>query len=105
GEWARPAGHPDDHVEIHPSAASEGRPAGSYISAPGGWYDAGDYNKYIVNSGITTGTLLSLLEDLPQASRALATDIPESGDAVPDLLDEALWNVRWMLAMQDPSDG
>jgi len=38
-------------------------PAGTIISSPRGWYDAGDYNKYIVNSGITMGTLLSLYED------------------------------------------
>ena len=105
GIWARPAGHPDDRVEIHPSAASPGRPAGTLISAPGGWYDAGDYNKYVVNSGITTGTLLSLAEDLPEAVAALETNIPESGDAVPDLIDEVLYNLRWMLAMQDPGDG
>ena len=105
GVWARPAGHPDDAVEIHPSAASADRPAGTTISAPGGWYDAGDYNKYIVNSGITTGTLLMLAEDLPEPVSGLETGIPESGDAVPDLIDEVLYNLRWMLAMQDPADG
>ena len=59
GRWARKAGHPDTTVEVHPSAASGDRPAGTLIATPGGWYDAGDYNKYIVNSGITMGTLLS----------------------------------------------
>ncbi|WP_247231535.1 glycoside hydrolase family 9 protein [Telluribacter sp. SYSU D00476] len=105
GKWARPAGHPDDQVLIHPSAASAERPAGSMISSPGGWYDAGDYNKYIVNSGITVGTLLSLYEDFPQYTRGLDVNIPESGDQVPDLLDETLYNLRWMLTMQDPNDG
>src|SRR5256885_6442082 len=105
GKWSRAAGHPDTQVLVHPSAASDGRPAGTVISSPGGWYDAGDYNKYIVNSGITVATLLSLYEDFPQYVRALRVDIPESGDAVPDLVQEALWNLRWMLTMQDPSDG
>src|SRR5690606_35637774 len=99
------AGHPDDRVAIHPSAASATRPAGTFIVAPFGWYDAGDYGKYVVNSGITTGTLLSLLEDYPAAAQRLETNIPESGDGVPDLLDEVLWNLRWMLSMQDPADG
>jgi endoglucanase len=54
GAWARPAGHPDTRVLVHASAASPGRPAGTVISSPKGWYDAGDYNKYIVNSGIST---------------------------------------------------
>ncbi|WP_373553744.1 glycoside hydrolase family 9 protein [Haliscomenobacter sp.] len=105
GAWARPFGHPDDKVLVHPSAASATRPAGYEISAPGGWYDAGDYNKYVVNSGITTSTLLSLYEDFPQYSQKLKTNIPESQNQLPDLLDEILWNLRWMLNMQDPNDG
>lgn len=105
GKWHRPAGHPDDQVLIHPSAATASRPAGSAISASKGWYDAGDYNKYIVNSGITMGTLLSLCEDFPAYIEALGTNIPESNNSVPDVLDELVWNLRWMLAMQDPGDG
>jgi len=50
GPHARPAGHPDTRVLVHASAASASRPEGSVISSPGGWYDAGDYNKYVVNS-------------------------------------------------------
>lgn len=105
GKWARAAGHPDTSVLIHPSAASEGRAAGSRIFSPGGWYDAGDYNKYIVNSGITMGTLLSLCEDFPDYVSGLDLNIPESNNRVPDILDEVLCNLRWMLTMQDPSDG
>jgi endoglucanase len=105
GQWSRPMGHPDTQVLVHSSAASAERPAGTVISAPRGWYDAGDYNKYVVNSGITLGTLLSLYEDFPAYSTKLNAHIPESGNALPDLLDESLWNLRWMLAMQDPHDG
>ncbi|WP_207429158.1 glycoside hydrolase family 9 protein [Pedobacter sp. SYSU D00535] len=105
GIWSRKAGHPDNQVIIHPSAASAGRPAGTVISAPLGWYDAGDYNKYIVNSGISMGTILSAYEDFPKFFKRLNLNIPESSNDVPDILDEALWNLRWMLAMQDPKDG
>jgi len=105
GKWHRAEGHPDTAVLIHPSAASNNRPAGSKISAPRGWYDAGDYNKYVVNSGISTGTLLSLYEDFPAHMRSVKLNIPESGNQVPDILNEILWNLRWMLAMQDPEDG
>ena len=105
GPWARPAGHPDDRVLVHNSAATAERPTGTVISAPGGWYDAGDYNKYVVNSGISVGTLLLLMEQYPEYAAALETNIPESGDGVPDLLNEALYNVRWMLAMQDLDGG
>lgn len=105
GKWHRSAGHPDNVVYIHPSAASKERPEGTMISSSGGWYDAGDYNKYIVNSGITMGTLLSAYEDFPDYFNGLQTNIPESGDAVPDILNEAIYNLRWMLTMQDPNDG
>jgi len=105
GIWARPAGHPDDQVIVHASAVSPERPEGTVLSMPMGWYDAGDYNKYIVNSGITMGTLLSLYEDFPQYFSAIEWNIPESGNAVPDLLDEILWNLKWMIKMQDPHDG
>jgi endoglucanase len=105
GKWHRSAGHPDTVVIIHPSAASKNRTAGTVISSPGGWYDAGDYNKYIVNSGITMGTLFSAYEDFPDYFKKLNTNIPESGNEVPDVLNEALYNLRWMLTMQDPGDG
>jgi endoglucanase len=105
GKWSRVAGHPDNKVIIHPAAASPNRPAGTIISCPRGWYDAGDYNKYIVNSGITMGTLLSLYEDFPACFDTLKINIPESGNGAPDLLNEIVWNLRWMLTMQDPSDG
>ncbi len=105
GQWKRPAGHPDTLVYVHPSAATDMRPVNTIISAPKGWYDAGDYNKYIVNSGISTYTILALYEHFSEYFQDFKTNIPESSNTVPDLLDEALWNIRWMLAMQDTSDG
>lgn len=105
GKWARAAGHPDTAVLVHASAASKERPEGTIISAPLGWYDAGDYNKYIVNSGITMATLFSLYEDFPAFGSELTVSIPEQKNEIPDLLDETLWNLRWMLKMQDPADG
>ena len=105
GVWARPAGHPDDKVEIHPSAASASRPAGTVLQSAKGWYDAGDYNKYIVNSGITTFTLLQAWTDFKTFYQSRQWHIPESANSTPDLLDEILWNLDWMSSMQDPSDG
>ena len=105
GKWKRAEGHPDNKVLIHSSATSAERPEGAVISSPRGWYDAGDYNKYIVNSGISTYTLLSLYEDFPAYMKTVKLNIPESGNGIPDLLNETLWNLRWMLTMQDPNDG
>lgn len=105
GVWARPAGHPDTNVRVHSSAATATRPTNTVISAPKGWYDAGDYNKYIVNSGISTYTLLAAFEHFRSFYQNRSWNIPESGNAVPDLLDEIMWNVEWMEKMQDTDGG
>ncbi len=105
GVWAREAGHPDTEVIVLPSAASANRPAGTKISTPGGWYDAGDYNKYIVSSGGTVFTILSAYETYSEFYDTLNLNIPESNNNIPDILDEALYNIRWMMTMQDEDGG
>ena len=110
--YARPAGHPDDHVLVHASAATDTRPEGTVISSPGGWYDAGDYNKYIVNSGYTMGVWLMAYEMNKAYFDTLRLNIPPSlegrageGFPMPDMLAEAMYNIRWMLTMQDTDGG
>lgn len=105
GVWQRTSGHPDNNVLIHASAATAARPAGTVVSSTKGWYDAGDYNCYVVNSGITMHNLLSAYEHFPAYYDTLMLNIPESSNQLPDLLDEAKWNLDWMLTMQDPNDG
>lgn len=105
GEWARPLAHADDQVWVHPSAVGPKRTESSILNLPKGWYDAGDYNKYIVNSGISTATLLSLYEEYSDYFDQLHLDIPESTDQIPDILNEIQWNLDWMMGMQDPADG
>jgi len=105
GKWSRSAGHPDTIVYVHASAASKQRPEGTIISSPKGWYDAGDYNKYIVNSSISTYTLLLAYQVNPCYFKNLDLNIPESNDKIPDIINEALYNLRWMMSMQDPNDG
>jgi len=70
----------------------------------GGWHDAGDYGRYMVNSGITTGTLLWTWEIYGEKIKKISLKIPESGNGTPDILNETRWNLDWMLKMQD-SDG
>jgi endoglucanase len=70
----------------------------------GGWHDAGDYGRYMVNSGVTTGTLLWTWELFGAKIEHIQLDIPETGNGTPDILNEARWNLEWMLKMQD-SDG
>ena len=105
GVYAHPLGHPDTLVYIHPSAASLGRPAESTISSPYGWYDAGDFNKYIVNSAFSVGIMLCSYEQNKAYYDRLNVNIPESGNMTADILDELYFNLRWMLTMQDPYDG
>jgi endoglucanase len=105
GAWARAAGHPDENVIIHPSAATEDRPSGSTISSPGGWYDAGDFNKYVVPISSSINHMLFAYEQFPEYFNNRELNIPESGDTVPDILDEAAFALRWLLTMQDPGDG
>ena len=83
--------------------ASSGR-KGTLENA-GGWHDAGDYGRYIVNCGITTGTLLWAWELYPHALRTLSLRIPESGGKLPDYLAEVRWNLEWMLSLQDEDGG
>lgn len=104
-KWARNAGHPDDSIIIHEGAASENRKAGDIFSSPGGWYDAGDYNKYPVNSAITVYTLLTAYDQYAHVLENIDFNIPESGNMISDILDETLYNINWMLTMQDEDGG
>ena len=105
GPYARPLGHADTQVLVHPSAASESRSEGTVISSPLGWYDAGDYNKYVVNSAFSIGLMLGVYEENKAYFDRLQTNIPESKNQTADFLDEMMFNMLWLLTMQDPDDG
>ena len=68
--------------------------------ATGGWHDAGDYGKYVVNAGISAGTLLLACEMFPSRFGSDDLGIPESGNGVPDILDEVRYELQWFLTMQ-----
>lgn len=91
------------HTEPALYHASSGR-EGTRDSSKG-WHDAGDYGKYVVNSGITTGSLLWAYELNPVKLRKIGLDLPESGGKLPDFLSEVKWNLDWMLTMQDEDGG
>ncbi len=102
--WTHPAGHPGDkNVACAPDAGCN-----YSLDVSGGWYDAGDHGKYVVNGGITVWTLLNLYER-SQAFGDKAVDfgdgkmnIPENHNGVPDLLDEARWELEFLMRMQVP---
>jgi endoglucanase len=95
--YSHPACHL--HGEFHPSSGASG-PRDNI----GGWHDAGDYGRYMVNSGIATGTLLWAWEIYGPRLKPIQLRIPETGNGAPDILNEVRWNLEWMLKMQD-SDG
>ncbi len=74
------------------------------IDVTGGWHDAGDYGRYVVPAAKTIADLLYAYEVNPD----LFGDnigIPESGNQVPDVLDEARYELEWMLKMQAQNGG
>lgn len=70
----------------------------------GGWHDAGDYNKYVNFLYETMIDLLLAYEEKPTAW-ADNYGIPESGNGVPDLLDETKYELDWLLRMQQTNGG
>jgi endoglucanase len=86
--------------EFHVSSGKQGE-----RDNVGGWHDAGDYGRYVVNSGITTGTLLWTWEMFGPKIKPIKLNIPESGNGTPDILSETRWNLEWMLKMQDEDGG
>jgi hypothetical protein len=68
----------------------------------GGWMDAGDYNKYVT---FTLSPLCNLLETYRMHPTIFSDNynIPESGNGIPDLLDEVKWEMDWLKRMQDAS--
>ena len=74
------------------------------IDVSGGWHDAGDYGRYVVPAAVTAADLLMSYEFYPN-SFTDNTNIPESSNNIPDILDEAKYGIDWMLKMQDKLSG
>ncbi len=66
----------------------------------GGWHDAGDYNKYVVNAGVTVGTLLRAWEDFGDKLEKIPLGLPEAGQPRPEFLSEVKWELDWLLTMR-----
>ena len=92
------SGHPDTLVYIHASAATPERPEGTVISSPKGWYDAGDYNKYVVNSAYSMGLIANVFRILSRKSLITREESIR-------FWEELEYNHQWLLTMKDPSDG
>jgi hypothetical protein len=102
--WADDSCHLTDgrarSIQAQPNALND---ATTERDLSGGWHDAGDYNKYTI---ITTEAISDLLLAY-ENNREVWTDdfnLPESGNGVPDILDEVQWELDWLLKMQN-ADG
>lgn len=108
-DLARPAGHVNERATCFSGTDPRGTvwPGCDHtLDVSGGWYDAGDHGKYVVNGGISVWTLVNAYERAER--RGLApfadgqADIPEAGNGVDDLLDEARYQLEYLLRMQIP---
>ncbi|HEX6683557.1 MAG TPA: glycoside hydrolase family 9 protein [Candidatus Limnocylindrales bacterium] len=102
--YERPAGH----VGVAPNTGDTNVPCQAGVcdytlDVRGGWYDAGDHGKYVVNGGISVHQLMSAFERKRSAFSDGQLQIPESGNGVPDILDEAKWELDFILSMQVPA--
>ena len=95
GAFAHPACHLGEAIVFDD-------PSKTY-DVSGGWHDAGDYGRYVVAGAKTVQDLMLAYEDYGIANGDM--NIPESGNGVPDILDEARYELDWMLKMQEPSNG
>lgn len=108
--YGRPAGH----IGVPPNQGDTDVPCAPgtcdySLDVSGGWYDAGDHGKYVVNGGISVHQIMSIYERSQLADTAqpdkLADStlrLPETGNGVPDVLDEARWEMEFLLKMQVP---
>lgn len=74
------------------------------IDVTGGWHDAGDYGRYTVAGAKAVADLLYAYFANPDVFSD-KVGIPESGNGVPDILDETRYELEWMLKMQAPNGG
>ena len=97
-EHAGKYAHPECHADLATTYGTEEK-----IDVVGGWHDAGDYGRYVVSGAKTVADLLLAHEAF--GVRADDIGIPESGDGLDDLMQEAKFELDWMLKMQNAEGG
>lgn len=115
GRFTRPLSHEYDkdgrmidatfHDSLPLTPLYGGETPGKMIDAHGGWHDAGDYGKYLPTAAAALRFLFTAYDLDPSRFQDGAWNIPESGNGIPDLLDEARWEVDWIARMQADDGG
>ena len=110
GQWAR-EGLPAETAQIHSSHLNSALytasdfPPGTQLPMQGGWLDASDYGRYVPTAASALFIIFTAFEMYPQKFPDNYLNIPESGNGVPDWLDEARYETDWLLQMQAPDGG
>jgi endoglucanase len=101
GQWTHDLAHIENQQASRLYDASLGGVQGANTArdVTGGWYDAGDYRKYTAWMADIIWDLGTAYEWWPEVFGD-SSNIPESGNGVPDVLDEIKWEIDWMLKMQ-----
>ncbi|MFA6253988.1 MAG: glycoside hydrolase family 9 protein [Candidatus Paceibacterota bacterium] len=110
GTWARAGGRITNDGAIiaasqQKSSLYDNELLGSSIKMPAGWFDAGDYGRYVTSGSASLNEIFTAFELFSQKFKDGALNIPESGDGVPDILNEAKWEMDWLKEMQAPDGG
>jgi endoglucanase len=93
GDTAVPGWSGPDASRLYPGWQPEGT-----FDVSGGWYDAGDYGKYVVSGAIALWQLLNLRRLLHRHEGG-----PRAGVvAEADVVEECRWQLDWLLRMQVP---
>ncbi len=99
-DWADTASHLGSWQDPQSHAWTDKTNAALVKDLRGGWFDAGDFNKY---TSWTANNVIALLRAYEENPSAFGDDfgIPESGNGVADILDEVKWAVDWLVRMQN----
>lgn len=73
---------------------------GKQKDGTGGWHDAGDHGKYVVNAGVTVGQLFFAWDHFNEKLKKINLDLPETASGFPQFLKEVKWETDWLLKMQ-----
>lgn len=101
-EWARENLSPPEAVIYSSDNATP-----TVVTVSGGWHDGSDLGRYTPSGAYAAGMLMLIYELFPE-SELLGDgsfNIPESGNGIPDILDEARWKLEWLMRAQTEEGG
>ena len=99
GEWADGMSHPACHTGHSNFYLTD-----VLKDTTGGWHDAGDYGRYVKTGTKSVNDLLLAYMNVPELFDD-ANEGPDSGNGIPDILDEARYELEWLLKMQEEGGG